>query len=66
MKDYTNLFIVSVIFTIYVILLNNNKLDNVKTYIETVQGKMLLILLILFTLQINIQIGKWLLMNVNI
>ena len=47
MKDYTNLFIVSVIFTIYVILLNNNKLDNVKTYIETVQGKMLLILLIL-------------------
>ena len=39
MKDYTNLFIVSVIFTIYVILLNNNKLDNVKTYIETVQGK---------------------------
>ena len=57
MKDYTSLFIASVIFTVYVILLTNNKLNNIKSYLNTLYGKMLVILLILLTLQRNIQIG---------
>ena len=57
MEDYTNLFVVSVLFTLYVILLNNNKVDNIKTYLNTQYGKMLVILLILLSLQKNIQIG---------
>jgi len=57
MEDYTSLFIVSVIFTVYVILLNNNKLNDIKTYLNTQHGKMLVILLILLSLQRNIQIG---------
>tara|TARA_Y100001970_G_scaffold293363_1_gene439691 strand:+ start:1764 stop:2369 length:606 start_codon:yes stop_codon:yes gene_type:complete len=57
MKDYKNLFVASVIFTIYIILLHNNKLNNFKSYMETTHGKMLVILLILLTLQRDIQIG---------
>ena len=57
MKDYTNLFIASVIFTIYFILLHNNKLENIQSYIKTLHGRMLVILLILLSLQRNIQIG---------
>ena len=50
MKDYTSLFIASVIFTVYVILLNNNKLNDIKSYLNTQHGKMLVILLILLKL----------------
>tara|TARA_B100001029_G_C14926895_1_gene375311 strand:- start:4 stop:609 length:606 start_codon:yes stop_codon:yes gene_type:complete len=57
MKDYKNLFVASIICTIYIILLHNNKLNNFKSYIETTHGKMLVILLILLTLQRDIQIG---------
>ena len=57
MKDYTNLFIASIIFTIYFILLNNDKLENIQSYIKTLHGRMLVILLILLSLQRNIQIG---------
>lgn len=57
MKDYTSLFMASVIFTVYVILLNNNKLNDIKSYLNTQYGKMLVILLILLSLQRNIQIG---------
>tara|TARA_Y100000590_G_scaffold345843_1_gene395769 strand:- start:193 stop:843 length:651 start_codon:yes stop_codon:yes gene_type:complete len=57
MVDYTTTFISTLLFSIYMFLLNENKLGEIEKYVVTVEGRMLLILLILLTLYRNIQVG---------
>lgn len=56
-EDYSTIFISSVFFTVYIIMLNNGQLDDVKSYLRTKYGQLILILLILLVIQRNIQIG---------
>ena len=57
MEDYSTIFISSIFFTVYIILLNNGKLDDMKSYLRTKYGQLIIILLILLVIQRNIQIG---------
>tara|TARA_Y100000310_G_C20600166_1_gene772592 strand:- start:177 stop:722 length:546 start_codon:yes stop_codon:yes gene_type:complete len=56
-KDYKTILISFAVLVTYVLLLQKGKLENIRSYSNTTQGKVLIMFLILLTLKQSLQIG---------